>query len=40
VFVHQKGMYVRVKEQGGSLAFVLVKSVREGTKVSKSSSAT
>lgn len=26
-------MYVRVKEQGGSLAFVLVKSVREGAKV-------
>lgn len=26
-------MYVRVKEQGGTLAFVLVKSVREGSKV-------
>lgn len=26
-------MYIRVKDQGGSLAFVLVKSEREGAKV-------
>jgi len=26
-------MFVRVKEQGGSLAFVLVKSEREGAKI-------
>lgn len=26
-------MYIRVKDQGGALAFVLVKSEREGTKV-------